>query len=165
VNAFDVEVTTLWETAAPLTIKEATIKALVRHTLAAERANGVWSISVVLSTDQHLRALHREFMGLDSPTDIMTFPYRVDASPVEADDQRSVLGGDIVISVERAAANAEDEGWDTASEVEFLISHGVLHLVGWEDGEPAQRRAMLNRQRELLQSFHHINARQIRPRV
>jgi probable rRNA maturation factor len=165
VNAFDVEITTLWETAAPLTINDATIEALVRHTLAAERANGVWNISVVLSTDQHLQALHRAFMGLDSPTDIMTFPYGVDELQVEAGERQSVLGGDIVISVEGAAANAEDEGWDTASEVEFLICHGLLHLVGWEDGEPAQRRAMLNRQRELLQSFHDINAREVRPRV
>lgn len=164
-NAVDAEISTQWQTDTSLAISEASIDALVMHTLVAEGASGAWSITVVLSTDRHLQALHRDFMGLDSPTDIMTFPYEVEDVPDGSGEDQAGCGGDIFISVERAAANAAEEGWDTASEVEFLICHGVLHLMGWEDGQPAQRHAMLNRQRELLQSFHGVSEHGFRPHV
>src|SRR5438093_242911 len=57
---------------------------------------GDWEIAVVLTTDDKLRELHKEFMGIDEVTDVMTFP----AEPNEND---GIAGGDIVISVDRAA--------------------------------------------------------------
>lgn len=145
------DVTVVREISIP-SIEDASVLALVQHALDAEGATGEWSVTVVLTSDARVQALHRDFMGLDFPTDIMTFPYRQDDMPVVG---AIADGGDIVISVEQAAINAEDVGWECRDEIEFLVCHGVLHLVGWEDGDSEQRDAMLYRQREILEAFHH----------
>ncbi len=151
--ALELEVTTLWELEGAPLIDAASVEALVAHTLRSEGVGGAWDITVVLSTDQRLRTLHLGYMGLDTPTDIMTFPYADGSSWPEHQGPLAESGGDIVISVERAAAQANLDGWDTTSEVRFLICHGVLHLLGWDDAEPGHREAMLERQRSLLRSF------------
>jgi rRNA maturation RNase YbeY len=100
-----------------------------------------WSVSLVLTSDEHLTRLHDEFMGVAEPTDIMTFP---------DDDQP---GGDIVISVDQAERQRHEDGWPLAQEVRFLVLHGVLHLTGWDDPASESRGAMLERQRVLLAEF------------
>ncbi len=108
-----------------------------------ERAGmaGDWEIALVLTSEAHLTELHAEFMGIPEPTDIMTFP---------SDEE---LGGDIVISIEQAERQRHDDEWDLASEVRFLVTHGALHLAGWDDASARDRAAMLARQREILTAF------------
>ncbi|MCA9860672.1 MAG: rRNA maturation RNase YbeY [Thermomicrobiales bacterium] len=109
--------------------------------LRQEAATGEWSISIVLTSDEHLTQLHAEFMGIAEPTDIMTFPH--------GDEP----GGEIVISVAQASRQKGDEGWDLEDELRFLVLHGVLHLTGWDDATVEMRAAMLDRQRGLLDAF------------
>ena len=120
----------------------AKLESLVRHALTAEKRTGEWEISIALVSDDELRGLHRDFMGLDSVTDIMTFPYGGDA-----------LGGDIAISVDRAAEQAPEFGLSAWEEIRFLAVHGVLHLCGWDDGNDEARRRMLARQAEIVESW------------
>jgi probable rRNA maturation factor len=114
---------------------------LVRFALRALGATGCWSVAVVLTSDEHLRQLHRDFMGIDEETDVMTFPH--------GDEP----GGDIVISVERAAEQAGDYGHNAAKEIDFLAVHGVLHLCGWDDDSPELRAKMLARQTEIIAAY------------
>jgi rRNA maturation RNase YbeY len=100
-----------------------------------------WSVSIVLTDDEHLTRLHGEFMDIPEPTDIMTFP---------DDDQP---GGDIVISVEQAERQRHDDAWPLAQELRFLVLHGALHLTGWDDATADLRTAMLDRQRAILAAF------------
>lgn len=125
------------------------LKDLVRFTLNAEGVVGSWSIVVVLTSDDHLRRLHDQFMGIDEETDVMTFPYELD--PANHDD--SSQGGDIVISVDRAAANALSFAVTPAQEIDFLAVHGTLHLCGWNDLDPVDRERMLARQRLIIDAF------------
>lgn len=118
---------------------EAQLRALAGSILAAEGAVGAWEIVVALVSDDELQSLHRQFMGIDEPTDIMTFPYG-DESP----------GGDLAISADHARARAVEWGNSPAEEILFLVAHGVLHLLGWNDTSPARRDAMLQRQTELV---------------
>lgn len=106
-----------------------------------ERVIGDWEVALVLTSDEHLTQLHAEFMGLSEPTDIMTFP---------SDDEP---GGDIVISVDQAERQRQDDGWDLAAELRFLVVHGVLHLTGWDDATRGDRETMLARQREIIDEF------------
>lgn len=124
-------------------VTESGIVTLVREVLTREQARGAWTVVIALTTDQRLRALHRDYMGIDAETDVMTFP-------VETEPGAIGLGGDIVISVDRARDQAGDYGHTTEDEVRFLIVHGLLHLCGWTDRMPAQRQAMLDRQTQLL---------------
>jgi probable rRNA maturation factor len=130
----------------PVGYNRADVSTVVEAVLAAEHATGHWSIAIVFAGDADLQRLHREYMGDDTPTDILTFPCE-DGWPGEAD---VVQGGDIAISVDRAAEQCVDEGWSAARELLFLVAHGILHLLGWDDLAPEDRARMLDRQREIL---------------
>jgi probable rRNA maturation factor len=119
---------------------------LLQFSLESEDVVGDWAIVVVLTSDEHLRALHNQFMGIDEPTDVMTFPY-------DQDGKTSTHGGDIVISIDHVIDHAEDFGLSRAQEVEFLAVHGTLHLCGWEDTDPLDRERMLTRQRAIIAAF------------
>jgi len=131
----------------PADLDLAALPGLIRSALAAEGATGAWEIALVLTDDAGIQALHRDFLGLDTPTDVMTFPLG------EEPDGTAAQGGDIVVSSERAAAQAGDFGHSSAEEVRFLLLHGLLHLLGWDDGSEAERTAMLDRQAALLAAF------------
>jgi len=138
----------------PESVTEAAISSLVRHVLSREDAEGEWTVGLQMTSDVEMQTMHLDFMGLDSPTDIMTFPHDGDAwEEPGASQERVTQGGDIVISVDQARDQAEDEGWDVAEEVFFLVCHGLLHLLDWDDASDSDRISMLNRQRELLSAW------------
>lgn len=117
------------------------LSAICCFALEQEGMAGNWEVAIVLTSDAHLTELHGEFMNLPEPTDIMTFPS--DETP----------GGDIVISVEQADRQRLEDGWELASELQFLVLHGALHLAGWDDSTPQERADMLDRQRCILAAF------------
>jgi probable rRNA maturation factor len=121
------------------------LERLVVFALQAEERGRGWSVSVVLVGDPELQELHRRFMDIDEPTDCMTFP-----RDPEDDDEP---GGDIVISVDRAAEQGPESGLTAADEVGFLAVHGVLHLCDWNDQSGDDRAAMHSRQREIIEQF------------
>lgn len=133
-------------------LSESSIASLALHVLREESADGAWTLGFRFVNDAVMQAMHLEFMGLDSPTDIMTFPIDDDEDWAFGGDagMATSQGGDIVISVERAAEQAVDGNWGLDQELQFLIIHGILHLLDWDDHDNADRAAMLDRQRFLL---------------
>jgi rRNA maturation RNase YbeY len=121
------------------------LEALTVFVLAAERAVGPWEVTVALVDDDRLQQLHRDFMGIDTPTDIMTFPSG------EGDDEPH--GGELVISVDHATTQAGAWGLSPEEEIRFLVTHGLLHLLGWRDDTDEQRRTMLERQQRLFDEW------------
>jgi probable rRNA maturation factor len=140
----ELEVEIVEESTAAVEIDLSRVERLIRFILAQAGASGRWAVTVVLTDDPRLQVLHRDFMGIDEPTDVMTFPFEPTDDPV---------GGEIVVSVERAAAQGPEYGHNAVEEVEFLIAHGLLHLLGWDDAQPNDRAAMLARQTALLAEF------------
>jgi probable rRNA maturation factor len=98
--------------------------------------------------DSEMSRLHAAYLNDPSPTDIMTFPY---------DPEDEEQGGDILLSVDSAATNARDHGWSTDDELRFLILHGLLHILGWDDHDPGARNEMLDRQHALLAGWQGAN--------
>lgn len=96
-------------------------------------------LSVVFAVDSEIKALNKKYRGKDRPTDVLSFPL----------GEKGILG-DIVISVERARAQAEAFGTSFKSEVELYIIHGALHLLGYDDETPAAAKAMRKKEKELL---------------
>jgi probable rRNA maturation factor len=141
-----VDVDVLKETPLPDDAEPERLAPLVRYVLEAEGKSGYWTLTVALTSDQALRSMHREFMGIDTETDVMTFP-------VEPTSLNEASGGDIAISLERAADQAPDYDQSIWNEVRFLVVHGTLHLCGWDDTSDDDRTRMLARQRELIDSF------------
>lgn len=133
----------------PDRIHREAILALMTHVLESEGVVNPWALGIQFVDGLTMQAAHLEFMDIDEPTDIMTFPY-TDEDDVWGADQ---YGGDLMISVDQARINAADVGWEEDDELFFLIAHGLLHLLGWDDHSDVDRERMLARQRELLDSW------------
>jgi probable rRNA maturation factor len=93
------------------------------------------SATIVFVSDDAIKKLNRRYRGKNQATDVLSFPTR--AEPFEAENQKHL--GDVVISVQRAAAQAKQNGLSFSGEIEQLTLHGLLHLCGYDhesdDGE------------------------------
>jgi probable rRNA maturation factor len=85
-------------------------------------------LSILLVDDKKIRALNRRWRKIDRPTDVLAFAQR-EGEMAETDDP---LLGDIVISVPRAEDQAKDHGHSLEQELDLLLTHGLLHLLGFE---------------------------------
>lgn len=132
-------------TALPPGTDPSAFEDLCRFVLEQVGGSGTWIVTVVLTGNAHLRQLHRDFLGVDADTDVMTFPFE---SPGEADH-----GGDIVVSVDQAIIQASDFGLSPTEELQFLVVHGLLHLCDRDDATEEQRTAMLEEQRILIDAY------------
>lgn len=106
-------------------------------------------LALCFTDDEGIRELNLEHRGMDSPTDVLSFPmFEIDprksladiAPPFELEEGRAYIG-DVIISVERAAAQAEEYGHGPDREIAFLLTHSILHLLGHnhaEGGRPEQ---------------------------
>lgn len=112
---------------------------------ASEEAPGA-GLSVVLADDARLQALNREYLGIDAPTDVLSFP----ASETDPETGGRYLG-DILISVPRARAQAEAAGHPLESELQLLVVHGVLHLLGHDHAQAEDKARMWKAQAEILE--------------
>jgi probable rRNA maturation factor len=96
-------------------------------------------VGLRLTDDVEVHELNRRFRGVDAPTDVLSFPLDDDAPAVLGEP---VLLGDVVLSCERAGRQAEVFGHTLTREVCFLAVHGLLHLLGYDDADPAGAGAM-----------------------
>lgn len=86
------------------------------------------SVTIVFVSDAAIKKLNQQFRGKNYATDVLSFPTQAEA--FETDNQSHL--GEVVISVERAAAQAKENGLTFSNEVEQLILHGLLHLSGYD---------------------------------
>ena len=126
------------------------IEAVVRAVFAAESVPEEADLSVVVTTDQEIRALNRQFRGIDAATDVLAF---ADDAPddrfIDAPEQPPYLG-DVVLSLPRAQAQAADQGYEVWQEIELLVVHGVLHLLGYDHATETERETMWHKQDAIL---------------
>ena len=108
-------------------------------------------MSLVLTDDERIRILNRDFLEIDHPTDVLSFPL---AEPGDlADRSRDLFLGEIYISVETARAQARTARRPFPSEVAHLMIHGLLHLIGHDHARPAERRRMRAAESRLLREL------------
>ena len=136
--------------------------ALVKKAAAAAlRAEGVdepCEIGVTLTNDEGIHTINREQRGVDRATDVLSFPmneltpgaFDPDACEWDYETDRAMLG-DMVISMERCAEQAETYGHSFAHEVSYLTVHSVLHLLGYDHvDEGEDKRRMRAREKEIM---------------
>ena len=105
-------------------------------------------LTIVLADDEELHRLNRDFLGVDAPTDVLSFP----ASETDPETGAAYLG-DIILSIPRADAQAQVAGHPLADEARLLVVHGVLHLLGHDHAEPDEKAKMWKAQGEILASL------------
>jgi probable rRNA maturation factor len=121
---------------------EKAARVTLKHQAAPEPAD----LTIVLSDDAQLHQLNLEYLGIDAPTDVLSFPAG------ETDPETGDLYlGDIIISIPRAAQQATAAGHKMEQEVQLLVVHGVLHLLGHDHGEPEEKARMWKAQGEVLE--------------
>lgn len=141
---------------------EKLIKSVISACIDYENCPYETDISILLTSDEEIRSINREYRDIDSPTDVLSFPNVDYDTPgdfsrleeTEADyfhpETGELLLGDIVISVERAILQAEEYGHSLEREIAFLTAHSMFHLFGYDHMEDAERELMEARQEEVL---------------
>ncbi|HAV76365.1 MAG TPA: rRNA maturation RNase YbeY [Anaerolineae bacterium] len=124
------------------------IERAVNAALAHESQSPDSDLTIVLTDDLQLRKLNRDYLGIDAPTDVLSFP----AS--ESDPQTGApYIGDILISMPYAARSADKAGHGLEAEVQLLVVHGVLHLLDHDHAEADGKARMWKAQAEILESL------------
>jgi len=101
------------------------------------------ALSIAVVDDGRMARLHQEYMADDRPTDVLTFDLR-------DDPESPAIEGEIVVSADTAAREAERRGLDAKEELTRYIVHGVLHLLGMDDRTPSDRRRMRREEDRVL---------------
>jgi probable rRNA maturation factor len=110
----------------------------------AERSRSA-DLTIVLTDDAQLHELNRDYLGVDAPTDVLSFP---------ADEEDPESGvhylGDILISIPRAKKQAKAAGHPLEAEVQLLVVHGTLHLLGHDHAKTREKARMWKAQAEVM---------------
>lgn len=118
---------------------------------AALRHEDRWGqITLVITDDQGIRELNRDFLGRDAPTDVLAFAAQEETEPFVVAPEGGNYLGDVIISYPRAAAQASDLGHPVEQELNLLVVHGVLHLLGYDHATEEEKAVMWARQEEIL---------------
>ncbi len=125
---------------------------VVRQTLASENFNAKADVSVSLVDNEEIRELNRTYRGIDSPTDVLSFPMMEGEDNLHIPDMPLMLG-DIVISLERAAEQSRDYGHSFEREVGFLTAHGMLHLLGYDHQTDEDSEVMRQKEESVLEKL------------
>ncbi|MDP9102266.1 MAG: rRNA maturation RNase YbeY [Actinomycetota bacterium] len=153
-------------------VDEASLVRLARHVLDHMGVSPLAELSLLIVDEDEMARLHQKWMGEPGPTDVMAFPmdeldlrgsrgvshgqYR--GGPDEDEDTGPTVLGDIVLCPTVAAAQALAAGHSSEDELHLLCTHGVLHLLGYDHGEPAEYEEMFGLQGRLLASWRETGA-------
>jgi probable rRNA maturation factor len=110
-----------------------------------------YELCLRLTDDTEIQALNHQFRAKDMPTDVLAFAALEGDNFLPEDDAEPLYLGDIVVSLETAQRQATEQSHPLETELAWLVSHGLLHLLGWDHPDDAQLAAMLTQQRSLLQ--------------
>ncbi len=173
-----VDVTIRDDVIRPLPIAISRLAGAISAALDAAGAPAPAAVGLILAGDPELASLNERHLGHDGPTDVLSFPLLPPEAfpPHPGDDDRAPAPqpgspgafagppgrrtnlGDLVVSVERAVEQAAagqggqtgDVRWSAADELRLLVTHGTLHLCGWDHADPGEEREMRALERRLL---------------
>lgn len=134
---------------------EGIIKKIAAQTLAYEGRSTDCEISVSIVDLDEIQQINEQFRGIDSPTDVLSFPLLTfeegeEIGVGERNEKGEVLLGDIILCYQRAKAQAEEYGHSLSRELAFLTAHSMLHLLGYDHMEADEEKDMFQRQKEIL---------------
>lgn len=130
------------------------IRKAIRTALESEAFGWDARVSVTFTDNGGIREKNREFRGIDAPTDVLSFPmYDMKNGDLPADGEECELG-DIVLSLERAAEQADEFGHSFKREAAFLTVHSVLHLLGYDHvNSEEEETVMREKQRAIMKTL------------
>ena len=144
---------------------EKTAKEVIEAALSYEHCPYEAQVSLTLTDNASIQEINRDFRGIDAPTDVLSFPMADFGTPADFDsldemddvfdpDSGEFMMGDIMISLDKVNEQAENYGHSKKREFSFLIAHSMLHLMGYDHMEEAERLLMEEKQEAILASLH-----------
>ena len=130
------------------------LRSAAREVLTGEGIRSA-TISLAIVDDSTMHQLNRKYLRHDYPTDVLSFV-------LERDDE--TLDGEIIVSADTATRSCDEYGWSAENELMLYVIHGLLHLVGFDDHAPADRRRMREKEAEYLTRLRIVPANGTRPR-
>ena len=127
---------------------------VVLSAVSQEASDETWTLGLLITNDENIRRLNAQYRGEDSFTDVLAFAAGEDSDGFVSPPCTPPHLGDIAISYPCAVAQAAQFGHSTAEELDRLVVHGVLHLLGYDDQTRVQRKAMWARQEAIVRAFH-----------
>ena len=115
-------------------------------------------ISLSFVSKEEIRQLNRDYRGVDSVTDVLSFPLLEDPEDLivigDGDEGEDLALGDVVICLEKAEEQAEEYGHSAEREIVYLFVHSVLHLLGYDHMEEEERRQMRRKEESVMEQLH-----------
>lgn len=137
----------------------ALIRRTIRTALAAEGLTAPCEVDVLLTDDEGIHRINLDMRNVDRPTDVLSFP-EFDLKPEElpaAEDADPGTGliplGDMVLSMERVAAQAEEYGHSRQRELAYLVTHSVLHLLGYDHLDEGEMKQQMRGREEAIMAL------------
>jgi probable rRNA maturation factor len=149
-------------------VDEQSLVQVARHVLDRLGVSPLAELSLLLVDVEQMEKLHVRWMGEEGPTDVLAFPMdELDlrgsrgvahgsghgTAADDGDEASPAILGDVVLCPEVAERQGRDAGHGTEAELQLLCTHGVLHLLGYDHGEPEEHKEMFGLQAELLSSW------------
>ena len=134
-----------------LPVDETRLSALARHTLGEENVDDEAELSVLIVGSEHMRKLNARFANNDYATDVLAFP-------MIENDEDTLTVGDVVLCPDVARTNADKLDHSLDRELDILLVHGTLHLLGYDHQNPTEKERMDRRVTEVLDGFEGVRA-------
>ena len=123
------------------------VRRVLQTCLDGEGIDSRASLGLLFCGDRTMRRLNRDFRGKDRTTDVLSFPDAGDPGGMELEQEGRPFLGDIAVSLPQCLRQAAERGVDPGDELVRLLVHGVLHLLGYDHIEPADRKRMVPQER------------------
>jgi len=133
-------------------IKEENLKAIesaISTTIDVEQAKGNFEVSVSFVTNEEIKELNRKYRGVDSDTDVLSFPM-----DDEEDPEGLIMLGDVILSTQKIIEQADFFGHSLEREMIYLTVHSMLHLLGYDHMTEDEKEEMREREKEVMKSLH-----------
>lgn len=144
-----------WEEESVLLERRETLEAMLNQAIEAgirlSKGSDEAEVSLMLVDDQRIHALNLEYRGVDRPTDVLSFALQEESEEEPDYEFEDEMLGDIVISVPRARAQAEEYGHSFERELVYLAVHGTLHLLGYDHEEESDKLLMRDKEEEVME--------------
>lgn len=127
------------------------LQAVAVATLRSEGVVG--EVTLVITDDRSIQELNRDFLGYDTPTDVLAFSAQEEAGEFVVSPEMGGYLGDVIISYPRAKAQAKEQGHSVQDELYTLVVHGILHLLGYDHAGEEERSLMWARQGAILRAL------------
>jgi probable rRNA maturation factor len=131
-------------------LDRAALRRLVARVLRAEGVAPPAEVGLVVSNDETVRDLNRRCLGLDEPTDVLSFGHDPSPEPFVTPPDGLRRLGEVILSYPTAERQAQEAGCSVQEEAAHLVVHGLLHLLGYDHADPEGERRMRAREEALL---------------